>query len=334
MDGITDLPFRIITAKYGKPDVIFTEFIAVEALIRGIPRAFEDLGFEKIERPVVAQIYGKDPYLFYSCAQIAAELGFDGVDINMGCPAKTLQARGAGAGLIKTPEIAKQIIHQARKGLDNWQKNGVEFDKMPEEAKPVRIKRELEKRGYYKTRKRKYIPLSVKTRIGYDVPQIEDWIEFLATNPVDVISIHGRTLRQKYAGKADWDLIKQAASSIKKINPDILVIGNGDIDSKEKAFSMAEFAKVDGVLIARSSMGNPWVFQAKTNRDNLTFEEIRKVMLEHATLHWGLKDHKAFVQMRRNLASYIKEMPGSATIRSELVKVNSPEEVKKILKIS
>ena len=339
MDGITDAPFRAITAKYGRPDLTFTEFIAVEALIRGVQKSFEDLRFTELERPIVAQLYGKDPELFYSCAQIIAELGFDGVDINMGCPAKTVEARGAGAGLMKTPDLAVEIIEAVEDGLAGWVKNGIEYDKWPEEIKFAKVKRFFSERkksegenNKQRNKNREMIPISVKTRIGYDKPMLDEWFGPLSKTNVKAFSIHGRTFKQKYSGRADWDVISEASKYIKNINKDAIVIGNGDISSYKEGIDMAKKYNVDGVLIGRKSIGNPWVVRRDGQvKVGAKTSELFDVMLEHSKLHYELKGPRAFVQMRRTLAEYIKEIPNAAQIRSELVRVNNPQEVEQIL---
>jgi len=330
MDGITDAPFRYITAKYGSPDVIFTEFVAVEALIRGVERAFADLSFHEIERPVVAQLYGNDPKLFYACAQVVAELGFDGVDINMGCPAKSVQQRGAGAGLIRTPEIAKEIIEQVKKGLQDWVENGITYKKWPEEAKPVKVQRLLKNLHSIQVGQRNMLPISVKTRLGYDRPIVEEWIGFLIDQELAAITVHGRTLREAYRGNANWSEIAKVVSIAAKLgNSRPVIIGNGDVHDIEGAMARIAETGVDGVLIGRSSIGNPWVF-SKTGKPDLEIQ--KQIMIEHAKVHYAAKDPKAFVQMRRILAEYIKGVEGASAFRSQLVRVQSPEDVEKILK--
>jgi len=331
MDGITDVAFRAITGKYGKPDLIFTEFIAVEALIRGVGRSFEDLRYKENERPIVAQLYGKDPELFYSCAQIIAELGFDGIDINMGCPAKSVEQRGAGAGLIRTPEIASEIIKAVQSGLSGWVKNGIEYNKWPVGIKSSKVKRffkeEFKEGTQEKNVARTMIPISIKTRIGYDKPIIDEWFTFLANTGVKVFTIHGRTLRQQYSGLADWEQIEKAAEVIRKIQPNALVIGNGDIHSYAEAIAKVKKYKVDGALIGRSSIGNPWIF----NRESFKQSELLTTMQEHADLHYKLKPVKSFVQMRRILSEYVKQVKGAKELRTQLVHVNNPQDVEKIL---
>ena len=120
MDGVTDASFRFITAKHGGPDVTFTEFVNVEAAFHAPHTLMRDLMYSEIERPVVAQIYGHTPELFYKVAHIVCALGFDGLDINMGCPAKKVAAKGSGAALIRTPELARAIIQSARQGIQDW----------------------------------------------------------------------------------------------------------------------------------------------------------------------------------------------------------------------
>lgn len=348
MDGITDLPFRLVVVKYGKPDIIYTEFVAVEALVHGVERAFQDFLFFDIERPIVAQLYGNNPKLFYNCAQIVAELGFDGVDINMGCPAKSVEQRGAGAGLIKTPDLAVEIIKAVQAGVAGWVENGVEYNKFPPEAKPDRVVKRLDEVQEYRqnliielnkigfdlrlvnNKRRKSIPVSVKTRIGYNEPVTQDWIATIANTGIAALSIHGRTLREGYKGKADWREIKKAVevvSNIRSKRP--LIIGNGDIKSVAEGVGKSNETGVDGVLIGRASIGNPWVFN-KVDR-NIEWKQMKAVMLEHARLHYTIKGPRAFVQMRRILAEYIQGFPGASELRNQLVRVNNPEEVKKIL---
>ena len=120
MDGVTDAAFRLITARHGRPDVLFTEFAAVERIVRGHDSDLVDLWYSEIERPVVAQVFGVNPESFYRVAHVVCELGFDGLDINMGCPAKNIALKGAGAGLIRTPELALNILRRTREGIRDW----------------------------------------------------------------------------------------------------------------------------------------------------------------------------------------------------------------------
>src|SRR5262245_59799345 len=196
MDGVTDHVYRTMVYRHGAPDVLFTEFVSAEGLSRKIPALFNDLKYEPHERPMIAQIYGYEPEAFRQCIPILAEFGFDGVDINMGCPAKSVVHSGGGAALIKTCPHAKTIIKTCAKAL---------------------------KELYEETGKK--IPLSVKTRLGYDVINVKDWIgQLLECEELSNISIHGRTLKQQYSGTANWDAIAEAVELAKESNT--LILGN------------------------------------------------------------------------------------------------------------
>ncbi len=354
MDGVTDLPFRIIQAKYSDPDIIFTEFIPVEAAVRFIPRVIKDLWYTPAERPIVAQIYGNDTKLFYSTTQIICELGFDGIDINMGCPAKSVVHRGCGAALIKTPELAKDLVYTVKQAVDDWQKNGVNWDKWPVNFKPSlqknyeALRTKIEELNSFKLEKskREKIPVSVKTRIGYETPIIDTWItELISTNPA-AISIHGRTLKQSYKGEADWEEIKRAVEIRDELNPNILVLGNGDIDSISSAKEKINQSRVDGILVGRAAIGQPYLIgdikralvgeedTALVSLDlskNQDLKRLYKIMLEHAELHAKYKSEKEFIQMRGKLVKYIKGMKGASQLRSQIVHVSNIVNLKEIL---
>ncbi|HXV82128.1 MAG TPA: tRNA-dihydrouridine synthase family protein, partial [Candidatus Binatia bacterium] len=211
MDGVTDASFRFITAKHGGPDVTFTEFVNVETAFQAPHTLIKDLRYSEIERPVVAQVYGHTPEMFYKVAHIVCELGFDGLDINMGCPAKKIAAKGGGAGLIRTPELARTIIQSARQGIEDWRDGQTLADLGVEPDFCAKIDHILPQGGRWETaRERCLIPLSVKTRIGYDRIVVEEWMQALLTENLAAITLHGRTLQQGYKGEADWDAIRRA----------------------------------------------------------------------------------------------------------------------------
>src|SRR6266496_325245 len=178
-----------IIALHGKPDVQFTEFMNVDEIGYGVESAWHQLRYAEIERPVVAQIYGADPDKFYQMVQVICALGFDGVDINMGCPSKSVSARGCGAALIKTPPLAREIIRAAQAGVKDWVSGR---DPATLGLRP----KVLEKVQSLSTpsNARHSIPVSVKTRLGYYAVVIEDWVTILLEEQPEVISIHGRTL--------------------------------------------------------------------------------------------------------------------------------------------
>lgn len=327
MDGVTDAAFREITAQISHPDCMFTEFVTVEGVSRGAVRPLEAFMYGASERPIIAQVYGIEVAAFTTLAQIVAALGFDGLDINMGCPAKKVVHRGAGAGLITNPELAAQIIAAARAGLDQWE-NGMAIDAIAVPAKVLkRIKEYRARAGVTDEQTRSHLPLSVKTRIGYDTPVIDEWFGFLATQPVDMITIHGRTLKQQYTGEAAWDQIATAARVIKQQNPTCVVVGNGDIKSVAQAKEYAKKYGVDGVLIGRAALGNPWVLT-----DHIpTVEERKATAIAHARLFAELYPPQAFSAFRRHLAAYIKHMPSASTLRGQLMQATDAASVERIL---
>jgi tRNA-dihydrouridine synthase len=350
MDGVTDAPCRTMHGLYGRPDVVITEFTNVEGLWRGSDRIFRDFLYTPAERPVVAQIFGCRPEYFYRAAHVVCELGFDGLDINMGCPAKTVANKGGGAALIRMPETAKEIIRAAQQGVQDWA-NGQTLEDL--EMEPHRIERIHQMNedrvsiwGDNVQTERHLLPVSVKTRLGYDSIVITDWVQELLELQPAVISIHGRTLAQHYKGEANWEAIATAAETVRKT--DTLILGNGDIHSLFEAAQRIRTTGVHGVLIGRASFGNPWMFQ---NRDQLkkllneninpTPEDLHDIVpsreerllmaLEHANVHAKLKGEDHYVEMRKHLGWYLGHFPGAKQVRDDLVRVNSLADVERII---
>ncbi|MBI2325765.1 tRNA-dihydrouridine synthase [Candidatus Collierbacteria bacterium] len=325
MDGVTDAPMRFITAKYGRPDVIFTEFVSAEGIwhtsrtlelknsrTQGAERLLRDLVFDEIERPVVAQLFGGDPEAFFEVSKLIVKMGFDGVDINMGCPARKVAGRGEGAGLIKNPELAGEIIAAVKRG----------------------VKEATKLRSYEGTNlgKNMEIPVSVKTRIGYDKADPE-WWKFLATQDLAAVTVHGRTFKQLYQGIADWEAIGEAATLIKQSGA--VFLGSGDIGSRQQAVVSCQKYGTDGALIGRGAMGNPWAFEKTQELKNSKTQKLA-VALEHArkfeeifpndTLPAG---RQGFFIMRKHLSWYARGFDGAADLRQKLVLCNSADEVEK-----
>ena len=218
MDGVTDPSFRFITAKHGRPDVILTEFVNIQSAIYAPELMLRDFTYAEIERPVVAQIYGKTPELFYQVAHIVGELGFDGLDINMGCPARKVAAAGCGAALIREPDLARAIIQAAQQGLQDWH-NGQSLKSLGIRPSAIDAFKAANRRraGIDTIADRRLLPLSIKTRIGYDRIVVKDWISTLVEEQPAAITLHGRTLQQGYKGDADWEAIAQAAEVAKEL---------------------------------------------------------------------------------------------------------------------
>lgn len=356
MDGITDQPFRRIVKKYGNPDVIYTEFVNVEGLCHNAEALLRPLLYDNSQRPILAQIYGKSPNSFWQAAVLICQLGFDGVDINMGCPSKNVAGGGAGAGLINNPHLAQVIIQAVKAGVSDWAagktcRDCADFsDSFCRQIEELRL--EIGLTPAAELRKFLPIPVSVKTRIGYDQPAIKTWIACLAEAQPAAIAIHGRTLKQGYKGEANWELIAEAAEVIKNHSSQTLILGNGDVQNFSEAKEKAAQYNVDGVLIGRAAQGNPFVFDPKKPLANLSLKQkagqLAKVALEHARLYEKTfcKDQKQdqqqdqkknqekdcfFLPMRKHLAWYVKSIPHAKEIRQKLVRTNSSSEVEEIL---
>jgi nifR3 family TIM-barrel protein len=339
MDGVTDAAFRHIVALQGKPDVTFTEFTHVHDVCRGPAFLLDSLAYSEVERPIVAQLYGKDPELFYQAAHAVCELGFDGLDINMGCPSRNVASSGSGAGLIRTPDLAHAIMRAARQGIEDWAAG-----QTMEAAgiKPVRaeaIRRLNERRQQVGLPVRKEIPLSVKTRLGYDAVIVDRWIEHLLLERPAVISLHGRTLQQMYRGEADWPAIARAAEVVG--GTETMLFGNGDVHSLQDVVQRVRGTGVDGVLIGRAALGAPWFFRGNEEarlaaraqgsvgpdpwKPSLTtrFE----ILLEHARYFEHQYGKDQFRRMRKHLGWYCKGFSHAAALRAVMFRVSSVVEV-------
>ena len=345
MDGVTDASFRFITAKHGGPDVMFTEFVNVETAFFAPHTLIRDMTYSEIERPVVAQIYGHTPELFYKVAHIVCELGFDGLDINMGCPAKKVAAKGSGAALIRTPELARTIIQSARQGIQDWRDGQTLADIGidPEFRTRIDLAKRLREREETAVG-RCWIPLSVKTRIGYDSVVVEEWMQTLLAENLAAITLHGRTLKQGYKGDADWEAIGRAVEIAK--NSATLILGNGDLKHMDAVCRRVRETGVDGVLFGRAAQGNPWIFRAKDRvkqalrsavdvtiqAPSVGLEERFRVLIEHSR---HFEEHgmiRSFVGMRKHLAWYCCGSPGAAELRAQMVRVSHIEEVVQCLR--
>lgn len=299
MSGVTDQPFRQMLLKYGKPDVFWTEFVPVDGLFsKGRDYCLKTLEFSKHERPIVAQVFGVDPENFKKAAQLIAELGFDGIDINMGCPDRNIGKTGAGADLIKNPELAKQIIRATKLGAGK-------------------------------------MPVSVKTRIGYKKNEIEKWIPVILKENVAALTVHFRTKEQAYLPKADWSLAKEIVKMRDLYSKDTIILGNGDVKTLEQAKRLASKTGVDGVMIGRGALANPWFFGNKTP----TVNERLKAIVEHAEIlekqigNFSAQGGPAsgWDSIKKYFHSYTKSFRGAKQLRDNLMKVKNLSQTKKIV---
>lgn len=258
MDDITDEPFRQMLARYGKPDVVYTEFVSADGLMsEGRERLMHKLKFSENERPIVAQIFGAKPENIRGAAELVAKLGFDGVDINMGCPDRAIMKQGAGAALIKLLKwdinslgMAREIIRAAKEGVVAAAGGG-----------------------------RIAIPVSVKTRLGVKCDVLDEWLpELLAEKPAAII-IHCRTAKEMSEAPAHWERIADAVKMA--VGSGVVIVGNGDVRSADEGKLRAEETGADGIMIGRAAIGNPFVFSGhKPMRD-----ELLSAMVEHAEIY-------------------------------------------------
>ncbi len=338
MDGMTDHPYRHIQKRHGNPDLIFTEFVRVERLAAGETKLLRELIYDESQRPIVAQVYGTQPEAFRRVATLLCRLGFDGIDINMGCPSSSVADNGAGAGLICTPELAAQIIAGARSGVRDWQNGATAWD-VPGLSPALA---ELVEQNHAQLpsiyQQRRDVPVSVKTRIGYDRPQVDEWIPHLLDCAPAAISLHGRTLAQAYSGRADWSAIGQAVELAK--GSGTLILGNGDVANRADALARASEYEVDGVLIGRASYGNPSVFCAADAREaeesalvaerygRLAIAREHTILYEETLSAWP---GYSFKRMHKHLGRYVRGIPGARALRRALLETDSATEAVRAL---
>ena len=294
LSGVTDCAFREIIAEYGKPDIFYTEFTSADGLCsRGKEKLLPDLMFTEKQRIIIAQIFGSKPENFFKTAQLCVELGFDGIDINMGCPDKNVEKQGAGSALIKNFKLAQELIIACREGAKN-------------------------------------LPVSVKTRIGYDKDELEEWIPALLKAKPASIAIHARTRNELSLVPADWSKIKKAVQIAKGSH--IPILGNGDVTSLQEGEKLCRETGVDGVLYGRAIFGNPWFFNKTLKRENISIEERVEAMMKHT--HYFDKffsGEKHFFIMRKHFASYVKGFPIATKLREKLMNSYSLSDVEVVV---
>ncbi|OGE83314.1 MAG: hypothetical protein A2846_04900 [Candidatus Doudnabacteria bacterium RIFCSPHIGHO2_01_FULL_49_9] len=296
MANVTDAAFRQIIAKYGKPDVMFTEFTSCDGLMSaGREKLLVDLKFSEAEHPIVAQFFGSKPGNFFECAKLARELGFDGVDINMGCPDRAVEKQGGGAALIKNPKLAREIIQATKSGAGD-------------------------------------LPVSIKTRLGYNKDILSEWLpELLAEQPA-AVTIHARTRKEMSAVPAHWDAITEAVRIRDELNSNTLILGNGDVNDVADARLRVKETGCDGVMIGRGIFGNPWLFSRERDYRAVELKEKFRVMLEHTKLFAELfTGIKSFDVMKKHYKAYVSGFDGARELRTKLMDARTASEVQEIV---
>jgi len=300
MADVTDAAFRQVIAKYsehdkeyGGPDVFYTEFVSADGLLSdGRDILVKDLKFEGNERPIVAQLFTSDCERMKSASELVAKLGFDGIDINMGCPDRSVEKQGAGAALMKNPKIARSLIHAAKTGSG--------------------------------------LPVSVKTRVGYNKREIDTWVpELLAEEPAALI-IHARTRKEMSKVPAQWSDVAKVVEISK--GTDTIVIGNGDVRSLADGEQKLKETGANGVMVGRGIFGNPWFFNRNVSIDDISTEERLSVMIEHTKLFEDLCAHKNFAVMRKHYKAYANGFDGAKELRVKLMETKDAREVDSIVR--
>jgi nifR3 family TIM-barrel protein len=321
MANVTDSVFRKLFAKYGKPDVTWTEFVSADGLMSpGRKKLLHNLEFTSKERPIVAQLFTGHKNEMKGASRLVAELGFDGVDINMGCPDKAVEKQGGGASLIKNPSLAVEIINSAREGvLEAYDKRG--------------------KKKYPKA----LIPVSVKTRIGYNKVDF-DWVRTLLEQKLPVLTLHLRTRKEMSEVPAHWELMPQFVKMRNEISPETKIIGNGDVTSMADGREKIEKYGCDGVMVGRGIFGKPWFFAEKgmlsradapnsSSPDATDIAFRLSVLVEHAkAFEKAFKNIKSFDVMKKHFKAYVSGWDGAKELRVELMGTKSAKEVETIVK--
>ena len=324
MANVTDSVFRKLFAKYGKPDVTWTEFVSADGLVSpGRKNLLHDLEYSPKERPIVAQLFTGHPDAMKKAAALAAKLKFDGLDINMGCPDRTVEKQGGGAANILQPENALKVLAAARAGFKIGSKTG---------------------------------PVSVKTRLGYNKVDME-WIRLLLEQKLPALTIHLRTRKEMSDVPAHWELMPEIVKMRDGICPETLIIGNGDVMSLDDADAKARASGCDGIMIGRGIFGKPWFFErlSGNNYDRSHFQKVAEktpverlnILVEHTKLFQktfgpkkGTKSKngqpprgiKSFAVMRKHFKAYVNGFDGAKELRAELMLAEDAKQVAKTVK--
>lgn len=297
MEDVTDTVFRQIITKCGKPDLFFTEFTNVEGMCsRGRDKVGKRLIFTSIERPIIAQIWGLNPSNFFETSKLIKQMGFDGIDINMGCPEKSVVKKGACAALINNQSLAREIVLATHEGAGG-------------------------------------LPISVKTRIGIKEVKTEEWAEFLLGLDLDALIIHGRTVVEMSDVPAHWDEIGKVVKLRDSLKKKTLIIGNGDVKTRADAMEKVKKYGVDGIMIGRGIFNNLWLFNKNFDPAKISYKKKLKLLIEHIELFdktWG--KNKNFSIMKKFYKIYISGMPDAGNVRAELMKFTNALETLNFLR--
>lgn len=298
MEGYTDSAYRQIVKIVAPEAICFTEFSSADAIKYRAKKVLNKIGYSEIEKPLIVQIFGNDIDNFGEAAKIIEKTGVAGIDINMGCPASRVISSEHGSALMKCPQLAVDLVRIVKQNCK--------------------------------------LPVSVKTRLGFEKADLDYFFSFcddLVAAGVDLLTIHGRTTKQKFSGDADWNYIYK----LKERYPMLTVIGCGDITSAEIA--MAKIKNLDGVMVGRATFGNPWIMAEicaamkgeKYSAPALLVEKIPLILkhCELAALNKG--ERVGMLEMRKHLAAYMRGFENASKYRQKLVRVESQKDAKEVL---
>ncbi len=295
MEDVTDVVFRHVISEAGRPDVFFTEFTNSESYCHpeGKQSVRGRLTFTEDEQPIVAHIWGDKPEYFRQMSIGMAELGFKGLDINMGCPVANVAGNGKGSGLIRRPEVAAELIQAAKAGG---------------------------------------LPVSVKTRLGYtNVDEWHDWLRHLLEQDIVNLSIHLRTRKEMSKVDAHWELIPEIKKLRDEVAPDTLLTINGDILDRQTGMELVEKYGVDGVMIGRGVFTNPFAFEQEPKEHSS--EEYLDLLRMQLDLHdkYAKIEPRPMKPLRRFFKIYVRGFRGASELRNQLMSTESTDEVRALL---
>ncbi|MGD8374385.1 MAG: tRNA-dihydrouridine synthase [Candidatus Woesebacteria bacterium] len=293
MDGVTDVVFRHVVAKAGKPDLFFTEFVNTDSFCsaKGKQATASRLAFTPDEQPIIAQIWGANPEHYSIAARELKGMGFAGIDINMGCPVKDVIKKGSGSALITTPNLAAEIIAATKEAG---------------------------------------LPVSVKTRIGFKQRNTEEWLGFLLQQNLDALTVHGRTQKEQSKAPADWSEISKAVQLRNQISPRTLIIGNGDVKNRADGLDKAQQYGVDGIMIGRGVFANVFCFKKEPKQHS--HKEYLDLLIMHLDLFEKQWPENPFAPLKRFFKIYIRDFSGASEIRDRLMHTTSTNEAREIIK--
>jgi tRNA-dihydrouridine synthase len=287
MDDVTDTVFRQIIADCAKPDLFVTEFVNVDGLQSpGRPKLLPKLQFTAKEQPIIAQIWGKQPQNYRQTALELVKMGFNGIDINMGCPDKSVVKNGGGSALINNRSLAAEIIAAVKEGADG------------------------------------NVPVSVKLRIGFNEVDFT-WPEFILKQGIDMLSVHGRTTKEQSSVPARWEDIAKVREMRDKIAPNTLIVGNGDVTSRQQGEELAKEYKLDGIMVGRGIFANPYIFAKTDTWATLTAVQRIAIFKKHIELFqntWKDNDKRNYHGLKKFAKVYINGFDGAQNLRTEFVR--------------